>query len=153
MWRYNSLSRIWTHGHWIPFRHATGLSYQAMSSTQRLLQFCSVSTFHFGHCLYQLPHMLYMKSCTGSHASSEMNWYIWYSPLNGFHSSYRKLTWVGYLSSLMYIGIYVYTYTDHTDWSYTHTQTQTQTHAQAHAHPHAHAHTQTRTCAHTHTHT
>ena len=53
-------------------------------------------TFHFGHCLCQSPHLLEAKSHRGNHVSSGINRYIWYSPLNDFWSSYRKLAWMGF---------------------------------------------------------
>ena len=53
-------------------------------------------TFHFGHCLCQSPHFFEAKSHTGNHVSSGINRYIWYSPLNDFWSSYRKLAWMGF---------------------------------------------------------
>ena len=65
-----SLSGIWTHDHWIPFRRSNWLSYQAMSSTRSQSQLCtatpisslcSVFTFHFSLCLRQSPHLLFFK--------------------------------------------------------------------------------------------
>ena len=79
--------------HWIPFRRSNRPSYHAMSSSRSKSQLCvatpisslcSVFTFHFGLSLRHLAHLPQVKSRTGNHVSSGMNWYIWYSLLKDF---------------------------------------------------------------------
>ena len=59
-------------------------SQKKICKAPQVLSLYSLFTFQFSLCLRQLPHLLETKSHTDNHVRSELNWYIWYSPLKVF---------------------------------------------------------------------
>ena len=103
-----SLSRIWTHDHWIPwipFRRSIWLSYQAMSSTRTQSQLCTatpISSFvQFPISFQLLPSSVPAFNLVEISWSNQMSIAEW-AYVYGIHhrrviwSSYRKLTLVGF---------------------------------------------------------